>query len=82
MDITAIVRNPGIFLVGFIWIAVHGILLFVAGFILKAPLFFICVASQANIGGLLREQICALSTTALPLGPATLAYFDTQSGAS
>ncbi len=59
MDITAIVRHPGIFVVGLIWISVHaGLLLFVARLI-RAPTFFIAVGSQANVGGAASAPVVA-----------------------
>lgn len=51
MDITAIARNPGIFLVGGLWMFIHATTMIIFAFALKAPLFFFCVGSQANIGG-------------------------------
>jgi uncharacterized membrane protein len=53
MDITAIARNPGIFLVGGMWMLIHAVTMIIFAFALKAPLFFFCVGSQANIGGML-----------------------------
>eukprot|EP00122_Pirum_gemmata_P016030 Pgem_evm1s14981 len=50
-DYTAIVDNPGLFILGFIWIIIHATLLIVVCLIMKAPLFFLAVGSQANIGG-------------------------------
>jgi uncharacterized membrane protein len=52
MDITAIARNPGIFLVGGMWMFIHAVTMIIFAFVLKAPLFFFCVGSQANIGGM------------------------------
>lgn len=52
MDITAIARNPGIFLVGGLWMFIHAVTMIIVAFIIKAPLFFFCVGSQANIGGM------------------------------
>jgi uncharacterized membrane protein len=59
MDIMAIFSNPGLFLVGLIWIAIHVILLLSVGKIIKAPFFFIAVGSQANIGGAASAPIVA-----------------------
>ena len=51
MNILAIFDNPGLLLVGTIWILIHIIILLVVGKLIKAPFFFIAVGSQANIGG-------------------------------
>jgi uncharacterized membrane protein len=51
MDITAIVERPDLFMVGFIWIGIHVVLLLTMGKLIKAPFFFTAVGSQANIGG-------------------------------
>ena len=51
MNVFEIFHNPGIFLVGLIWILIHGVIIFSVGKLVKAPLFFIAVGSQANIGG-------------------------------
>ncbi len=59
MDVTAIVSHPGAFLIGFIWIAFHAILLIVVGKIIKAPFFFLAVGSQANIGGAASAPVVA-----------------------
>ena len=59
MDITAIVSQPGLFLVGIIWIAVHMLVLLVIGKLVKAPFFFLAVGSQANVGGAASAPIVA-----------------------
>jgi len=59
MNILAILDNPGLFLVGGIWILIHvGIMISVAK-IIKAPFFFLAVGSQANIGGAASAPIVA-----------------------
>ncbi|MCC9167814.1 DUF819 family protein [Pontibacter harenae] len=59
MDITAIVSQPGLFLVGFIWIIMHVLLLLIVGKLIKAPFFFLAVGSQANVGGAASAPIVA-----------------------
>ncbi|MEJ8804049.1 DUF819 family protein [Pontibacter sp. H249] len=59
MDITAIVSQPGLFLVGIIWIMVHMLLLFIIGKLVRAPFFFLAVGSQANVGGAASAPIVA-----------------------
>ncbi len=59
MDVTAIVRNPGLFAVGGIWIAVHAGLLLLMARILRVPLFYMAVGSQANVGGAASAPVVA-----------------------
>ena len=51
MDITAILENPGLFIVGVIWITIHALLLLLVGKLIKAPFFYYAVGSMANVGG-------------------------------
>jgi uncharacterized membrane protein len=59
MNLLAIVENPGLFLVGFGWIAVHAMLLIIVAKLIKAPVFFLAVGSQANVGGAASAPIVA-----------------------
>lgn len=59
MNIVNVFSNPGLLLVGLIWISVHAILLLVVARILKINFFFVAVASQANIGGAPTASIVA-----------------------
>ena len=59
MNIMAIFENPGLFVVGLIWIAFHAILLIVVAKLIRAPFFFLAVGSQANIGGAASAPIVA-----------------------
>lgn len=59
MDVTAIFSNPGLFMVGIVWILVHIIILLGVAKIIKAPFFFVAVGSQANIGGAASAPIVA-----------------------
>ena len=59
MDLMAVFRNPGLFAVGLIWIAIHAALLIVVARLLRAPVFFLAVGSQANIGGAASAPIVA-----------------------
>ena len=61
MNILAIFDNPGLLLVGTIWILIHIIILLVVGKLIKAPFFFIAVGSQANIGGAASAPIVAVA---------------------
>ncbi len=59
MDITAIAENPGLFLVGFVWMIVHVLLLLIVGKLIKSPFFFLAVGSKANIGGAASAPVVA-----------------------
>ena len=51
MDIPALLDRPWLFALGVVWIAIHIVLLWLAGRLLRAPLFHFAVGSQSNIGG-------------------------------
>jgi uncharacterized membrane protein len=59
MNIMAIFENPGLFLIGLIWISFHAILLILVAKMIRAPFFFLAVGSQANIGGAASAPIVA-----------------------
>jgi len=59
MDALAIFDNPGLFLIGIIWMLIHVTVLLVVGKIIKAPFFFVAVGSQANVGGAASAPIVA-----------------------
>jgi uncharacterized membrane protein len=59
MDVLAIFDNPGLFMVGIIWMLVHVVLLLLVGKLIKAPFFFVAVGSQANVGGAASAPIVA-----------------------
>ena len=59
MDTMAIFDNPSFFLIGLIWMAIHAFLLIIIAKIIKAPLFFLAVGSQANVGGAASAPIIA-----------------------
>ncbi|MCG8698945.1 MAG: DUF819 family protein [Bacteroidales bacterium] len=59
MDVSQILVNPAIFLVGGIWMAIHVIILVVVGRIIRAPYFFLAVGSKANIGGAASAPVVA-----------------------
>ncbi|MDN4501279.1 DUF819 family protein [Alteromonadaceae bacterium BrNp21-10] len=59
MDVSKIVDAPLYFLLGIIWMAIHaGLMLLVAWFI-KAPVFYMAVGSQANVGGAASAPVVA-----------------------
>ncbi|MEO6104623.1 MAG: DUF819 family protein, partial [Pseudoxanthomonas sp.] len=51
MDILALGEKPWLFALGFIWISVHIVLLWLFAKLLKAPFFYFAMGSQSNIGG-------------------------------
>lgn len=59
MNVLKIFDNPGLFVVGGIWMLVHVILLLVVAKIIKAPYFFLAVGSKANIGGAASAPVVA-----------------------
>ena len=59
MNLFAILKQPMIFLVGLLWIAVHGALMLLVARLIKAPFFFVAVGSQANIGGAASAPVVA-----------------------
>ena len=59
MNILAIFKNPGLVLVGLIWIFFHAILLVVVAKLIRAPFFFMAVGSQANVGGAASAPVVA-----------------------
>lgn len=59
MDLTKIVDNPGLIVVGLIWMAIHVGLLFLIAKLIRAPYFFLAVGSKANIGGAASAPVVA-----------------------
>ena len=59
MIILAIFDNPGQFVIGFIWMIIHALMLIVVAKLIKAPFFFMAVGSQANVGGAASAPVVA-----------------------
>ena len=59
MNLMAIFEHPWMFLLGIVWIAFHAGLLIVVALLIKAPVFFLAVGSQANVGGAASAPIVA-----------------------
>ena len=59
MNFKEIIDNAGLFVLGAIWMLVHIILLIVVAKIIRAPLFFVAVGSQANVGGAASAPVVA-----------------------
>ena len=58
-DLRAVLDAPIFFLVRAVWFAFHAVILFLGGRLLRAPMFLIATASQANIGGVVSAPIVA-----------------------
>ncbi|WP_188152480.1 DUF819 domain-containing protein [Teredinibacter waterburyi] len=59
MNLGALLDAPILFLLGAIWMAIHASLMLFACKLLKAPLFYMAVGSQANIGGAASAPVVA-----------------------
>lgn len=59
MDILAIFYNPGLFLLGFVWILFHVGLMMLMAWLIRAPYFFVAVGSTANVGGAASAPVIA-----------------------
>lgn len=70
MNIGEVFSNPGLFLLGLIWMLTHVIILLTVAFLIKAPFFFVAVGSQANIGGAASAPVVAsaFSPSLAPVG--------------
>ena len=59
MNVLAIFDNPGLFIIGLIWMMIHASMLIAVAKLIKAPFFFMAVGSQANVGGAASAPIVA-----------------------
>jgi uncharacterized membrane protein len=59
MDLSEIIKNPGLIFIGLIWMTIHALLLIFVAKLIKAPYFFLAVGSQANVGGAASAPIVA-----------------------
>ena len=59
MDLTTVTENPGLIVIGLIWMSIHAILLIMVAKLIKAPYFFLAVGSQANVGGAASAPVVA-----------------------
>jgi uncharacterized membrane protein len=59
MDLSRILENPGLILLGLIWISIHAGLLILVAKLIRAPFFFLAVGSQANVGGAASAPVVA-----------------------
>jgi len=70
MNLLEAFNNLHFFIIGVIWMVIHITLLLTVAKFIKAPLFFVAVGSQANIGGAASAPIVAsaFSTALAPVG--------------
>jgi uncharacterized membrane protein len=59
MNIMAVFEEWQLFLVGGVWMLIHATLMIVVAKLIKAPVFFMAVGSQANVGGAASAPIVA-----------------------
>ncbi len=59
MDLGAVLTNPLLFGVGVTWILIHGGLLLLVARLIRAPVFYMAIGSQANIGGAASAPVVA-----------------------
>lgn len=59
MDLGSVLSNPGLLIVGLIWMAIHVLLMIIVAKLIRAPFFFLAVGSKANIGGAASAPIIA-----------------------
>lgn len=59
MDLSKLLDNPGLILIGVVWMSMHVLFLIVVAKLIKAPFFFLAVGSQANVGGVASAPIVA-----------------------
>lgn len=70
MDLGAILERPGLFAVGGVWMLFHAGLLLIVAYLIRAPVFYMAVGSQANVGGAASAPIVASAfhPTLAPVG--------------
>lgn len=59
MDLKSLADKPMLLALGVIWISVHALLMIGVAKLIHAPLFFLAVGSQANIGGAASAPVVA-----------------------
>ncbi|WP_457615441.1 DUF819 family protein [Lutibacter sp.] len=59
MDLGKILENPGLIVIGLVWMTIHALLLIIVAKLIKAPFFFLAVGSQANVGGAASAPVVA-----------------------
>ncbi|MDO6427952.1 DUF819 family protein [Thalassotalea sp. 1_MG-2023] len=59
MDVRMIMDTPLYFVIGAIWMIIHASLMLLVAKLIKAPLFYMAIGSQANVGGAASAPIVA-----------------------
>ncbi|AZG74426.1 DUF819 domain-containing protein [Shewanella livingstonensis] len=59
MDVSKVMDTPIYFLIGIVWMLVHAGLMLLVAKLIKAPLFYMAVGSQANVGGAASAPVVA-----------------------
>jgi uncharacterized membrane protein len=59
MNLGAVLTSPGLFLVGAIWLAFHGVVMLTVARAIRAPMFYLAIGSEANIGGAASAPVVA-----------------------
>jgi uncharacterized membrane protein len=59
MNIGAVLTHTGLFAVGAVWLGFHVTVMFLVMRLLRAPLFYLAIGSEANIGGAASSPVVA-----------------------
>lgn len=59
INLQGIREHWSLILVGTFWMFIHVVIIFIFAYLIRAPLFYLCVASNANIGGASSAPIVA-----------------------
>ncbi len=70
ISLSHLFSTPLLLFTGFIWISIHGLVIFAVGKWIKAPYHYMAIASQANVGGIASASVLAtaISPRLTPLG--------------
>jgi uncharacterized membrane protein len=59
MNLGAMFSHPGLFVVGAVWLAIHGVMMVGVAKAIRAPMFYLAIGSEANIGGAASAPVVA-----------------------
>ena len=59
MDLRTVLSDPELFVLGAIWISIHGGAMLLAAWLMRAPVFYMAVGSMANVGGAASAPVVA-----------------------
>lgn len=70
ISLSHLFSTPLLLFTGFLWISIHGLVIFVVGKWMKAPYHYMAIASQANVGGIASTSVIAtaISPQLTPIG--------------